>query len=235
MRRLAPSTRLACGVLIFASCLALPIFRGWGVSMIFGTVLIWVAFCGIPLKRLGGLSLYSITLFLPCFLISPWLEPHPALNGYWFATVGVPLEISLRGAACIFICAATVASLDLSEFNMGLVRLPIPRAMAGLIFQIVHQTAMLTDESTRIASALRLRGMPTGFMMNLKFLPALPTIWLLRTINRAERIAAAMALRGFELPRGSACEPRSWLDTAALAAAFLLLGASLTLRCLENS
>lgn len=233
MRRLAPSTRIACGAIVFASCLISPIHTPLGVSVICGAMIGWVLLCGIPWKSMAGLSLYAFLLFLPLFLLIPWMEPYPSAANSWYGAARVPFEIGIRGTACIFICASTIAILDLAEFNRGLSRLPIPRTMASLIIQIVHQTAMLTNESRRISSAVRIRGAPAGCMARLRFLPALPTIWLLRIMNRAERIGAAMDLRGFEMTTRTSHESGSFLDVLGMATAILLLGATITIRWLN--
>ncbi len=230
MRRLAPSTRISCGAIVFASCLISPIHKPLGISVICGAMIGWVLLCGIPRRNIAGLLLYAFLLFLPLFLLAPWMEHYPSAGNNWYGSARAPLEIGIRGTACILICASTIAILDLAEFDRGLSRLPIPRAIASLISQIVHQTAMLTNESRRISSAVRIRGAPTGCMARLRFLPALPTIWLLRIMNRAEHIGAAMELRGFEMTRETACESESALDALAMVATLLLLAATVAIK-----
>lgn len=234
MRSLAPSTRIVCGLIVFASCLIASVYNPLGMSLVCGAVIGWVLLCGVPRKSLVGLSLYACVLFLPLFLLTPWMETHHTASSNWFSAARVPLEIGIRGTGCIFVCAATIASLDLAEFSTGLGDLPIPRTLAILIIQIVHQTAMLTNESWRISSALRIRGLPSRFTTRLRFLPALPAIWLLRIMNRAERVAVAMDLRGFEVITRTTRESRSFPDVLAVAAAILLLGASITIRWMDG-
>jgi len=233
LRRMIPSARIICGVVIFASCLVLPVYKPLGFYIICGTTITWAFLCGIPWKNITGLLLYAFLLFLPLFLLTPWIERHPSSGYNWYDATKVPMEIGIRGTACIFICASTIAILDLSEFNTGLSLLPIPLTITSLVIQIVHQTAMLANESRRISSALRIRGVPSGYIARLRFLSALPTIWLLRIMNRAERIAAAMELRGFEITARTSNEPISVLDIFVVAAAILLLGTSITIRWLN--
>ena len=234
MRRLAPSTRIVCGLIVFASCLAAPVNKPLGMALVCGAIIGWVLLCGVPRKSLVGLSLYACVLFLPLFLLTPWITPPHAASNHWFGAAGVPLEIGIRGTACIFVCAATIAILDLAEFSTGLGDLPIPRTMAILIIQIVHQTAMLTNETGRISSALRIRGLPSRFTTRLRVLTALPAIWLLRIMNRAERVAVAMDLRGFEMTTRPTHESGSFPDVLAVAAAILLLGATITIRWVDG-
>jgi energy-coupling factor transporter transmembrane protein EcfT len=197
---------------------------------------VWIWLCGLPWKMQVGLLLYAILLFSPFFLFTPWLETTQPPAGYnWFGTAKIPLEISLRGTACIFVSASTIAVLDLAEFNVGLASLPIPPTIRHLLIQIVHQTAMLTNESQRISSAVQIRGLPSGFTPRLKFLSALPTIWLLRIMHRADRIAAAMDLRGFENTPCASRAKLGFLDGFAMFTALLLLGATITMRWMEVS
>lgn len=233
MRRLTPSTRIACGLFVLASCLIAPMHKSCGISIACGTVIAWVLLCAMPRKSMAGLLFYSFLIFAPFFLLTPWIETHSSASNNWLGAARVPLEIGLLGIMCIFVCASTIASLDLTEFNSGLSRLPIPRAMASIIVQIVHQTAMLTNESQRISSAVRIRGAPSGAIAKLRFLSGLPTIWLLRIMNRAERIAAAMDLRGFEGTTRTSKASLSSLDAFAMTIAVLLLGATITIRWLD--
>ncbi|MFZ4395045.1 MAG: CbiQ family ECF transporter T component [Kiritimatiellia bacterium] len=233
MRRLAPSTRIVCGALVFATCLVCPAQAPLGMLLVCGIMLSWVLLCGLPWNIVAGLSLYAALLFLPLFLFTPWLTPsRPSVETPWFCAANIPLEIGVRGVACIFVCASTIAVLDLAEFAAGLGALPIPRMIQHLMLQFVHQTAMLTNETRRVASALSVRGLPSGFTLRLRFLPALPTVWLLRILHRADRVGAAMEVRGFDLSAGTVCSNISALDAFAVAAASLLLGAIVVTRWL---
>ena len=233
MRRLSPSARLACGTLVFATCLVAPISSLPGISIGCGAVIGWVVLCGLPGRRLLALSLYSMALFLPLFLLTPWLEAAGPIRGNpWLDAAQIPLAMSLRGTCCVFVCAATMAVLDLADFSAALGPLPIPHIIKNLLMQIAHQTAMLANESQRISVAVRIRGLPSAFTSKLRFLPALPTIWLLRIMNRADRIAAAMDLRGFESFTRSSPTSISLIDGFAVTTALLALGAGISIRWL---
>lgn len=236
MRRLAPATRIVCGSLVFAGCLVSPIHTPPGLCLACGAAVGWVSLCGLPGKRLVGLFLYAMLLFLPVFLFTPWLETaRPAVGNHWFHAAQIPLEISIRGAAGIFVCASTISVLDLAGLHAGLAALPIPRMLQHLLIQIAHQTAMLADESQRLSAAVQMRGLPSGFTPKLRLLRAWPTIWLLRIMRRADRIAVAMDMRGFESTTSAPRANISLADACAMTAAFLLLGATITLRWLDVS
>lgn len=175
-----------------------------------------------------------MALFLPLFLLTPWLESAgPAHGNPWLDAAKIPLAMSLRGISCVFVCASTMAVLDLADFGAALGTLPIPRMIRQLLMQIAHQTAMLTNESQRISAAVRIRGLPLGLASKLRFLPAVPTIWLLRVMNRADRLAATMDLRGFEFIARSSPANISLIDGFAVMTALLVLGASILIRWLH--
>ena len=53
-------------------------------------------------------------------------------------------------------------------------------------------------------------------------------------MNRAERVAVAMDLRGFEMTTRTTRESGSFPDVLAVAAAILLLGATITIRWVDG-
>jgi len=231
-KRAAPSARLLCGTLVFASCSIVPLRSPWGVALFAGVLLGWAAWCGLPRRRLFPALRLAACLFLPLFLFAPFIRGQ-AETGSWLEALRVPLTLGLRGTACIVVCAAAMAALDLAECGQGLGGLPLPRALVALVVQIAHQTALLTDESRRTVTALRLRGVPSaGVDTRLRCLFSLPVIWLLRLVVRAERVSAAMEVRGVS---GPVCNRRTTADMSAsdrCAAAFatLVFGAVLYLR-----
>ena len=233
-RRLAPATRILCGTIVFVCCLIVPVQKPLGIILLACVVACWTLFCGTPWKTVAGLCMYACVLFLPLFLLAPWIETDASANNRWANALAVPLEIGIRGTASIFVCVSTFASLELSEFNRGLSALPLPRILIMLILQIVHQTAMLANESRRMACALKMRGMALGCVPQIRLLSALPSIWLLRLINRAERVAAAMAVRGVDtMAVTSAAAPWSTLDVLAATLTFLLLVILVAFRCMD--
>lgn len=226
LRRLTPPTRLACGMLILATCLVVPVCTAFGVSLILATICIWLALCGVPLRNIMRLSLYALVLFIPFFMLIPWIKPESA-SAYKVAEAAtIPMQIAIRGTACIFVCAATIAVIDLSELNQALAGLKTPRFLSALIIQIVHQTAMLSNETKRMMAAIKTRGMPSKLSSKLRFSAALPTLWLLRVMNRAERVTAAMVLRDYSNVCHIQNEKKSGLDFFALACALSLFALS---------
>lgn len=231
IRKLSPSARLVCATLTFASCSIVPLNDPGCVALLLGVLMGWTAWCGIPLRRLGSVLCFALCLFLPLLLLAP-VARLQAEAGSWSEAFRVPLAIVLRGISCVVVCAAAMAALELSELGQGLAGLPLPRTLMALVVQIAHQAALLTDESSRLAAALRLRGVPaSGAALRLRCLFALPVLWLVRLLMRAERVSAAMEVRGFEgMPRRDHAAGVSVFDRSAMAVALVVLGAALVLR-----
>lgn len=222
VQALVPSARLVCGACALASCAVVPLNKSFGVALFLCVLVAWTIFCGLPLQRLAGLLRFSVFLFMPLFLLVPfsWVQR----GGDVFSKVlCVTLVIGLRGTACIVVCAATMSSVELAEFGQGLAGLRLPRVVTALVVQIAHQTALLADEVQRLVSALRVRGVASASMVaRLRCLFALPVIWLLRMLQRAERVSAAMEMRGF---KGPLCVDRDYFsahDVCAMTVALVL-------------
>jgi energy-coupling factor transporter transmembrane protein EcfT len=118
----------------------------------------------------------------------------------------------------MLVSIATLTTLERWDWHEGLARIPMPRLLRALLAQIVHQTGHLAGETQRIAAAMAVRGAAGRWRVAFGILVALPRVWLPRVLDRADRTAAAMDLRGLgvELPRFRSID-RTWRDAMALA------------------
>jgi energy-coupling factor transporter transmembrane protein EcfT len=132
----------------------------------------------------------------------------------------------------MLVSIGTVASLSASDLREGLLRLPVPRVVSAILLQIVHQAATLFYETRRVASAVAVRGASNARVTGWRVLSSLPRVWLPRIIVRAERVAAAMELRGYcDGDLRSFRQHRMGLaDGAALVLAIGVLGLSVMAR-----
>lgn len=226
--RLAPQSRIAGGAIFFAACLAAPAGRGEGIALIAAIAAGWAAGCGMPRKALRSFALLGLAAFLPYFLLAPFLlPPHTAAAGPERLAAGLaaPWDAFLHGLAGLFVAAATMTALSISDLRRGLLALPLPRVISAVLIQIVQQTGTLLAETGRIASAVALRGGSGRASAGWRVAASLPRVWMPRIIGRAERVAAAMELRGYAeadlrvLGRGK-LRP---VDAAAPAAAIVTL------------
>jgi len=97
----------------------------------------------------------------------------------------------------MLVSVAAATCLSPAELREALVRLPVPSLVSRILVQIVHQTGTLLYETQRVAAAMGVRGAASGGRVVWRVLFSLPQVWLPRVIDRAERVSAAMELRGY--------------------------------------
>ena len=132
----------------------------------------------------------------------------------------------------MLVSVATVTSLTASDLREALVRLPVPSIVSAVLLQIVHQTGTLFYETQRVASAMAVRGASSGGVAAWRLLVSLPKVWLPRVLVRAERVAAAMELRGYcdaDLPSFPRVKSRL-ADGAVVVLGIGVLALAITLR-----
>ncbi len=196
VRRLAPQTRIVCGVCAFTACLVAPASTVPGTGAIIVCGVLWVALCRPRLKIVGAAFAFGLVVLLPYFLLAPIIRYQEPSRGWSDALAG-PWAVVLHGIATMQVTIATVTTLTASDLRRGLIRLPVPRIMTAVLLQIVQQTYTILYETRRIAAAIAVRGGSVGFRTGLRVVMSLPSVWLPRIIERAERVAAAMEVRGY--------------------------------------
>ncbi len=195
---LAPHTRIVTGATMFAACMVTPADTVIGSFLVMGIAVAWTIACRPPLNVVGATLFFGLALFLPYFLLVPLIPVDSSLaSEHWQRAFVVPWSVLLRGLSGMLISIGTAAALSASDLREGLVRLPVPTVVTAILLQIVHQTATLFYETRRVASAVAVRGASTGGVAVWRVLFSLPRVWLPRIIVRAERVAAAMELRGY--------------------------------------
>ena len=231
--RLVPQTRLLLGGAAFATCMIAPATTLTGGMAIAVTVGAWLAASRPPLKTVFGFALLGFLLFVPTFLLLPLMPPNGASPaGGWERGFAVSADLLVRGMSGVLISMATVASVSVSELREGLTRLPMPGIVSAIVVQIVHQTASLFYETKRVAAAMAVRSASGGGRAAWQVLWSLPRVWLPRIVDRADRVADAMELRGYcdgeaRTLRSSSMRAVDW---AALALALAVLGLAVVMR-----
>ena len=223
--RLVPQIRLLLGGVAFATCMIAPATTLSGGLVIAATVSTWLIASWPPMKTVFGFSLLGLLLCVPTFLLLPLMPPDSG-------GLSVPANLLVRGMSGVLISMATVTSVSVSDLREGLTRLPMPGIVSAIVVQIVHQTATLFYETKRVASAMAVRGASGGGRAAWQVLWSLPRVWLPRIVDRADRVADAMELRGYcdgetRTLRSSRVRAADW---AALAVALAVLGLAVAIR-----
>ena len=232
--RLAPQTRITTGALLFAACMVAPAATGPGILVVAVTVVSWVIACGPPWRVAGSFAMLGLAVFLPYFLLAPLIRAgSPGQAAGWTHALAAPWGVFLHGMAALLVSTATATTLSPSDLRSGMLALPVPGMVSAILLQIVHQTSELAYETRRVAAAIAVRGASTGWRTSIRLLSSLPRVWLPRVLARADRVAAAMELRGYcEVdPRALGRSSVTAADAAvlAVAAGVLLLAVALRL------
>jgi cobalt/nickel transport system permease protein len=231
--RLVPQTRLLLGVVAFAICMTAPATTVAGGLVIAVTVGTWLAASRPPQKTVFGFALLGLLLFVPTLLLLPLVPSNdPSAAGGWRHAFVASADILVRGTSGVLISMATVASVSVNDLREGLTRLPVPGIVSAIVVQIMHQTASLFYETKRVASAMAVRGASGGGRAAWQVLWSLPRVWLPRIVDRADRVADAMDLRGY-CDGETRTLPSSRMriaDWTALALALAVLGSAVVIR-----
>jgi len=237
VRRVAPQIRLVAGAAGFGGCMVSTGATLWGTLCAGGIAGAWVLACRPPWRILSASVLLGLALLLPYFLLVPWLaQGEEAMAGRWAQALGVPWTILVRGLCGMLVSVATVTSLSASELREALLRLPVPTLVSAILLQIVYQTATLFYETRRVAAAMAVRGAASGGTTAWRVLFSLPRVWLPRVLLQAERVGAAMELRGYcdITPRFRQRAALSAGDWVVLAAALGSLALAVAVRILDR-
>lgn len=229
--RLAPAMRLLAGAVLFAACMVAPTSRLPGAALAAVTALAWLAMCCPPWRFVRAVLGLGLAVLLPYFLLMALLAEGAARQ----TSLGMLVwagGLLVRGASGLLVSAATLTTLRVSELDQALAALPVPAAVSAILVQIVHQTGTLAYETRRVASAMSVRGAATGGRMAFRLVASLPRVWLPRIVERADRVAAAMELRGFCEPGPDRRSPRrlGWRDGLAVALVLVVLAAAIGVR-----
>ncbi len=212
---LAPTPRLVCALLVGSALLVADPTRGKGAALALGLLCLWLGLARIQARHLVHLLGVGVLLFLGTWGTTALAGGGEGLGHAW--------TLAFRSLA-----TAALAGTTLRTFRLGsLLRATAGLPGAPLREQIAHQTLGLMEESRRILQAWVLR----GAARRIALVPATPRVWLPRVARRAERVSAAMDLRGIP-SHGLFWEqqPFTTRDAAALVLALGALVGSLVLR-----
>jgi len=233
--RLAPHVRIVVGTGLLTACLLAPATSWPGVLLALGSSCGWLCVCWPHWRTARSVLVFGSAALLSYLAFAFLLVLATGAAGAPLAPVLAKLLVG--GSSTLLVSVASITALSMADLQQGLVRLPVPRMAAAIFLQIVHQTATLVYETGRVASAMAVRDAASGGVIAWKVLSSLPRVWLPRIVQRADRVAAAMELRGYcEALSGVPGESHlCWPDFLALAMTAGVLAASLLLRCWRPS
>jgi len=199
--RLSPQGRIVAGLLLLTADLVLDPATWPGVALWAAILLCWSLVALPPAHLRIPLLLLALVLLGPWFLLVPWIDAPGGCARPGFLWPGgawaVAWRIFARGLGGLLIGVWTAATLSLPDLGRAMVALPVPRALATLLLQIVHQSHALVAETRGMLQAIRVRGGTTGLRSVPTLAAALSGAWMPRVVRRAERVAEAMEVRGF--------------------------------------
>lgn len=197
-----PRLRLA-GVLLLAAVLyAVPSVKALVVAL--GVGVATAALARVPpfrtLRRLVALNLFMAVLLVTIPLGVPG-EALVKVGGLVWSREGLVRAacLALQANAVMVAAFALLATLDPVRLGVALQGLGAPRRVVVVFYLLVRYIEVIHQEYHRLADALALRCFrPRTDHHTLKTFGYLVGQLLLRSLERAERIMAAMRCRGFD-------------------------------------
>jgi len=150
-------------------------------------------------RRLLPLNLFM--LFLVVLMpLSTGRSPLVELGPVEYSREGLllALTITLKGNAIVLMLAGLLGSLNLATLGHALSHLRVPDKLIHLLLFTVRYVDVLGGEYRRLSAAMRVRGFrPRANRHAYRTYGYLVGMLLVRSLDRSERIVAAMKCRGF--------------------------------------
>lgn len=151
-------------------------------------------------RRIAALEMFMVIVLvlLPfstpgaqLFQLGPLTASH---EGFWLA-----LSIGLKANAVVLVLLALVGTLEPVVLGHTLARLHMPTQLVHLFLFTVRYISVLHEEQLRLRRAMRARGFAAGSNLHTwRSLGQLLGMLLVRSLERSQRVVAAMKCRGFD-------------------------------------
>lgn len=159
-----------------------------------------IALGDVPLKFIARKLLIVSPFAVFVGLFNPLLDPKTMLtvgpfeiSGGWVSFASILLRFVLTVSATL----ALVAGTGMHNVCRGLARMGVPSVFTVQVLMLYRYLFVLVDEGARMTRARALRSVG-GRGMGLRVYGAMLGSLLLRTLDRAQRVHAAMCCRGFD-------------------------------------
>ncbi|MDV7339547.1 cobalt ECF transporter T component CbiQ [Terasakiella sp. A23] len=200
--RLDPRARVVAAFLFACCVISMDSFIALGLAM--GTAIFLLTFSGLPagstIKKV--ITMDGFIIFL--LLMLPFTTPGEV----WFSIgpldathegVFKALEIALIANAVVMTLLALVGTIDAISLGHALNRLHVPENLVHLMLFSVRYIDVLKVEYFRLRNAMRARCFKPGNNLHTyRSIGYLLGMMLVRSLERSERILAAMKCRGFQ-------------------------------------
>lgn len=106
--------------------------------------------------------------------------------------------LALRIVTCVILLFALLHRLEPVHLATALKRLHVPPKLVQMVLLVIRYAAVFRGETHRLSNAMRARGLGRGIsLQSLRSYGNLAGMVLVRALERAERVDAAMRCRGF--------------------------------------
>jgi len=201
IRTLDPRVRLVA-VLVFAvTVVAMETFAALTAAL--AVALGAAVLAGLPLgptaRKVAAVDGFIVILLLTL----PFTTPGTPLVTVWGLDASVEGlvhagQIALKANAVMFALMALAGTLDEPALGHALSRLRVPQKLVQLFLMTARYIHVLAEEYHRLRTAMKARGFrPRLDLHTLRSLGYLIGMLLVRALERAERVLAAMKCRGY--------------------------------------
>ena len=201
IHRLDPRAKIVIGVLcsVFIALVSALSVLWSGLLCAFLVVTIARLPIRAVIKRLLGLNLFMLLLWLVLPITTPGsiiciIGPADITQeGVLLAT-----SITLKGNAIVLIYTALLSTIEVASLGHAFTHLRVPKKLSHLFLFTVRYVDVLHHEYKRLRTAMKVRCFhPHANMHTYRTFGYLVGMLLTKSLDRSERVVAAMKCRGF--------------------------------------
>jgi len=204
VHRLDARVKLLCATVLVIAILATPVARPWLLAAWAAMLLAIAGASGLPARWIAKRLAILLPFLALGTLALPFVPPTETTDAWQLAGLELSREaalvwLSVGGKCLLALLAATL--LTGATTSAALLRaagaLGVPRTLTALTGFAISYLAALGEEAGRMITARRARGRVRGTARNLRVAGSMIATLMVRTVERAERIALAMVARGY--------------------------------------
>lgn len=201
LRRIDPRMRVVVAAAFAVATVSLTGFGALGAAL--AAALALAVWARLPLRETARRVLAVDGFIILTLIMLPFTTPGEPLLTVWGLDasregLAHAMVIALKANAVILALLALVGTLDEARLGHALGRLGVPSRLVQLFLMTVRYIEVLHQEYQRLRLAMRARGFrPRTDRHTLRSLGYLVGMLLVRSLERSERVLAAMKCRGF--------------------------------------